>query len=179
MRPGVELGWDYWYIDLDGASEAVVIDSIRMSGPGMGTVARAIEVKVAPLRIGYHDYPDATPGGLYFTDPPVIAAHGGCEKQELFAPHGYRMVPGSRARIYFVLRYLRPGKYSIKRQVIYYTQHGVRYKQTFNITFHGSVAYDAPPFEVDSAEAKCVGPRTGARLLSGWHLPKNLRELQH
>jgi hypothetical protein len=172
MRPGVELGWDYWYIELADPRAAVLIDSVRMSGPGMGTVARVIEIKVAPLRIGDHDYPDAVPGGLYYTDPPVIASRGGCEKQELFAPHGYHMIPGSQARMYFVLRYLRPGKYSIMHQVIYYTQHGVKYKQAFNITFHGSVAYDPPIFEVDPAQAECVGPRAGVRLLSGWRLPK-------
>jgi hypothetical protein len=129
IKPGTELGWLYLYLD-DTSKSPLVLNSLKISGPGIGTVARAVEVKVAPLRSGYHHYHvmDAIPGGTYQTDPPVNPGGKGCHKQALFPVAGHRLTPGSQVRIYIVLRYLRPGKFSVRHQVLYYTQQGIRYQ---------------------------------------------------
>src|SRR5215469_15936966 len=178
IRPGTEMGWLYLYLK-DTSKSALVINSVDFSGPGVGTVVRAVEVKIAPLRSGYHHIHgmDATPGGLYMTEPPVNLAKS-CHKQALSPVDGYRLTPGSQGRIYIVLRALRPGKYSVRHWVLYYTQHGVKFRQTFPYRFWGEVAENPPRITgMDPAEAVCVGP-TGARVLAGWHLPKNLKKLQ-
>jgi hypothetical protein len=175
IRPGVAMGWDY--IFLRNTSKATLtLTSVGISGPGIGTVARVVQVTVAPLRSGYHHYfpATATPGGTYETQPPVIGGNIGhnkivCWKQTLVPVPGYRMTPGSDARIYIVLQAVRPGKYILPSEVIYYTQRGVRYQQVFPIRFEGSVADQAPSLSVDPSQLHCLR-RTGARLLSGWHL---------
>jgi len=157
---------------------ALVLNSIRLTGPGIGTVAWVVEVKVAPLRSGYHHFLEmAVPGGGYLTDPPVNLVGKGCHKQALFTVSGYRLTPGSQVRIYIVLRTLKPGKYSLPHQVVYYTQNGVQYKQAIPYRFYGSVADNIPYAGMNPLQAVCVRP-TGARLLPGWHLPKNLKQLQ-
>jgi hypothetical protein len=171
IRPGTEMGWLYLYLK-DTSKSALVINSVDLSGPGVGNVTRAVEVKIAPLRSGYHHIhgKDATPGGLYMTEPPVNLAES-CHKQALSPLDGYRMTPGSQARVYIVLRALRPGRYSVRRWVLHYTQRGVEFQQTFPYRFWGEVAENAPRTRIDPAEAICVRP-TGARVLAGWRLPE-------
>jgi len=168
IRPGTELGWLYLYLD-NTSKSALVITAVGVRGPGVGTVVRPVEVKVAPLRSGFHHYYilNGTPGGQYMTDPPVNIGGKGCHKQALFPVRGYRMTPGSQVRIYIVLRALRPGRYAVPFQVIDYTQHRVRYRQSMPVRFWGSVADNARRIPMDPAEAVCVRP-TGARVLTGW-----------
>jgi hypothetical protein len=175
IRPGVALGWDYVFLE-NSSKATLTLSSVGISGPGIGTVVRAVQVKVAPLRSGYHHDlgATATPGGTYETQPPVFGGPIGhhktvCWKQTLVPVPGYRMTPGSDARIYIVLQALRPGKYILPSEIIYYTQRGVRYQQVFPIQFEGSVADHAPSLSVDAGQLHCLR-RTGARLLSGWHL---------
>jgi len=176
IRPGMEFGWLYLYLD-DTSKSALVLNSLRISGPGIGSVARVVEVKVAPLRSGYHHIYGltGTPGGTYQTDPPVFLDGGECHKQALFPVPGHRLTPGSEVRIYVVLRAARPGKYAVRHQVLYFTQNGVRYQQTFPIRFWGSVAKNAPVLRVDILQAVCV-KKTRARVLPNWPLPRNLKK---
>jgi hypothetical protein len=176
IRPGMEFGWLYLYLD-DTSKSALVLNLLRISGAGIGTVARVVEVKVAPLRSGYHRVHDltGTPGGTYKTDPPVVLDGGQCHKQALFPVPGHRLTPGSEVRIYIVLRAARPGNYAVQHQVVYYTQNGVRYRQAFPIRFWGSVAKHAPVAPVDILQAVCV-KQARARVLPSWPLPRNLKQ---
>lgn len=164
------MGWDYLFLE-NASKDTLVISAVGIAGPGIGTVARAIEVKVAPLRSGYHHSfsATATPGGTYETQPPVFGYKAVCWKQTLLPVPGYRMTPGSQVRIYIVLKAVRPGQYSLPSEVIYYTLHAVRYKQVMPIRLWGSVADHARILPIPLGETNCLR-RTGARLLSGWDL---------
>jgi hypothetical protein len=172
IRPGTELGWLYAYLDNTSRS-TLVLKSVTIAGPGIGTVARPVEVKIAPLRSGFHHYydMDGAPGGTYMTDPPVAGYKAHCHKQALFAVKSFRMTPGSQVRIYVVLRALQSGKYAVPRQLVYYTKNGTKYKQAIPIRFWGTVANGAGAIPLDPHQINCVKP-TGARLLRGWHLPQ-------
>jgi hypothetical protein len=167
MIPGHELG--ILDVDVDNVSGSMVmVSSVGITGTGVGSVIRVVEVRMAPLRIGRHHYVDATPGGLYETDPPVFLGKT-CHKQTVFPVHGFRMPPGTQSRLWIVVRFMHPGKWVIPAPVIYYSTDGNSYKQSIPAKTRGSVAADAayiPPYD---AHAKCVGPVTGAHFLAGYH----------
>lgn len=172
IRPGFEIGLLDDLLD-NSSNSTLVIESVSLSGPGIGTVVRPIQVEIAPLRFGRSDYElNATPGALYQTDPPVNFAGSRCYRQALFPVKGFRMTPGSQARIWIVLQALRPGRWVIPVRVVNYTVGGVMYRQNDPVREYGSVASNATYIPPYWAMAKCVGRATGARLLSGYHLGK-------
>ena len=59
----------------------------------------------------------------------------GCHKQVLKPVAGYRMPPGGQARIYVVVKALRPGSWVIPRQVVTYTQDGATHQHVFPIRY--------------------------------------------
>jgi hypothetical protein len=168
IRPGFEVGLLYYDI-VNNSDSTVVIDSVGIAGIGIGTVVRPVQIKIAPLRFGRHRYEvNSVVGALYTTNPPVFFEGKHCRKQALAPVKGFRMTPGSDARIWIVIRALRPGKWVIPSHVIYYSQGRVRYRQVEPWRAYGSVADDAayiPPYD---AMAKCVGPE-GATFLPGYH----------
>jgi hypothetical protein len=171
VRPGVELGM--FYVPLRNVSKATLtIQSIGLGGPGIGRVAKVVEVKIATDRVGYRNTPSdrGTPSGLFDEDPPVMRGGNKCYTDRLEPVHGYRMTPGSMARIWFVVRALRPGRWTIPAHVIRYTTDGVMLRQSLWYRVSGSVASNARYIPVDAYDAKCIGP-TGSRLLAGHHLP--------
>ena len=168
MIPGHELG--ILDVDVDNISSSMLtVRSVGIKGTGVGRVVRVVKVEIAPLRIGRHHYvAGATPGGLYESDPPVFFGKT-CLKQPVFSVHGFRMPPGTQARLWIVVRFVHPGKWIIPAPVIYYSADGTSYRQSIPAQTHGSVAADAvyiPPYY---ATAKCVGPVTGALFLPGYH----------
>jgi hypothetical protein len=171
VRPGVELGW--YYVFLHNTSKSTLtIQSIELRGPGVGRVVSLTEVQIAPLRIGYHRAAGkgGAPGGFYDEDPPVVHGASACSAPQLEPARGFRMTPGSMARIWLVVRALRPGRWAIPAHVIRYSADGVMYRQSLAYRFSGSVASDARYIPLDAYDAKCIGPM-GARLLAGHHLP--------
>jgi hypothetical protein len=168
LRPGFEIG--VLDVDLDNTSSSkLVLGSVSIKGPGVGSSVRVVKVQIAPLRIGRRQYEvNATPGGLYPTDPPVF--HGKtCLKQPLFPVSGFRMPPGTQARLRIVLRMGRPGKWVIPAPVVYYTFGGTRYRQAIPAQTHDITSAGAKYIPPYYAEAECVGPKTGATFLSGYH----------
>lgn len=168
MIPGHELG--ILDVDVDNTSSSVLtVSSVSIRGTGVGPVIRVVKVQIAPLRIGRNRYvAGATPGGLYETDPPVFLGKT-CLKQPVFPVHGFRMPPGTQARLWIVIRFVHPGKWAIPAPVIYYSAGGTSYRQSIPAQTHGTVSVGAvylPPYY---AHAKCVGPVTGARFLPGYH----------
>src|SRR5258708_16152584 len=94
MRPGTEIG----LLDVDlqnGGSSTLVIDSVALHGPGIGTVATVTSLRIAPLRFGNHrNEVNAAPASLYVTSPPVSLYRSSRHKQALFPVHGCTMKPG-------------------------------------------------------------------------------------
>src|ERR1044071_7126146 len=105
LRIGVRLG--YLFANLKNVSDTpVVIDSIGIPGPGIGTVVKPVEMKIAPLTAGLA----SVGGGGYETDPPVSAFGSVCHVQALQPVAGYRIAPGDQVRIWVVFRALNAGK---------------------------------------------------------------------
>jgi hypothetical protein len=167
IRPGTEIGLMYYDFE-NVSSSTVVIDSIGISGPGIGTVVRPVQVMMAPLRYGWHHYEaHSAPLALYSTDPPVFKEKA-CRRQALVPLKGYRMTPGSDARFWVVLRAIRPGRWVIPQHVLYYTQNGNKYRQAEPLRAYGLVTTNAAYIPPYWAMADCVRPE-GARFLPGFH----------
>jgi hypothetical protein len=142
----------------------LTINSVSLRGPGIGRVVDLPIVRIAPLVAGVH----ATPGGQYSTQPPVEMV-ASCHKQALRPVRGYRLRPGGSARLWIVVRALRPGRWNIPRQVVTYTINGSTYQQAFPIRYWGTVSSHARTYPAtDPVEAQCVKP-TGATYLAHYH----------
>ncbi len=168
IRPGAELGMLYVYVE-NRSSSPIVLKSVSIAGPGIGTVVRAVQISFGPL---YPSKVEATradwaPSSLYGSDPPVIDIAQGCHSQLLQALHGHKLAPHKAGWIWIVIRALAPGKYKIPAHVIYYTQNGTTYRQSQPIDAYGSVAATAPPDMQPWATQICMQP-TGARILPGF-----------
>jgi hypothetical protein len=169
IRPGMELGMLYVFLGNTSRS-TLVLRGIRITGSGIGTVVKEVKIAIAPLRFGYHHIEaHSTPGSLYDEDPPVDYGKGRCQWQALFGVRGYQMTPGSQARIWIVIRALRPGRWTIPAHTVLYTINGRLYQQKIPLRAVGAVKAAAPYIPVDWSEQKCIKP-TGAQLLSGYHL---------
>jgi hypothetical protein len=168
IRPGFEIGLLYY--DIENTSDStVVLDSVGIPGPGIGTVVRPVRIMMAPLRYGWHRYEvNSVAAALYTMTPPVLFEDQHCRKQDLVPVKGFKMTPGSDARIWIVLRALRPGRWSIPLHVIYYTQGGVRYRESEPLRAYGYVSdyatYIPPLYDM----ADCVRPERAA-FLPGYH----------
>jgi hypothetical protein len=167
IRPGFEIGMLYYDFE-NTSSSGLVVESVGISGPGIGTVVRPVEIKLAPLRYGYHDYePNSVAAALYTTDPPVLMEKN-CRRQSLFPVKGFRMAPGTDVRIWIVLRAERPGHWAIPQHVLYYTQDGNKYRQAEPLQAYGLVTANAAYIPPEWNEADCVRPER-ALFLSGYH----------
>ena len=168
IRPGFELGFLLAFVD-NRSKSAIVMSSVTISGPGIGRVVKPVLIEMAPLRAGYHHYfiKSAVPGTIYQTNPPVFIGSGGCHKQALYPVHGFRLTPGSDARIFVVLRAITPGKYVIPAHIIFYTQHGRLYQQSIALKISGTVTTAAKYIRPASQQVQCV-KTTGARYLPGF-----------
>lgn len=158
LPPGAKLGFLFDYVQ-NGSGAPVTIDSARVErGLGIGTTVRMVQIEIAPVTADRH----AVPGGLYVTDPPVELFgpgwHGalGRHVQVLRPSAGYRVSPGARIRIWVVLQALRPGRYIVPAHVLYYTQHGTRYRQVLPLSYHGSVSTNARFPPVEHGEKGCL-----------------------
>jgi hypothetical protein len=172
IRPGFELGLLYVLLE-NTSGTTLVVNSVGISGPGIGTTVRPVQVEIAPLRFGLHQgEPNWAPGGLYQVNPPAFFAGGICRRQALFPVPGYRMAPGSLARILVIVRAVRPGRWAIPVHVVNYTIQGVPYRQAMQIRAWGSVSDDAAYIAPYWAQAKCVNAATGATFLPGYHAGK-------
>lgn len=156
-KPGWQLG--YLFGDARNRShQTVTIQSASLRGPGVGTVVR-VTVMIAPLSDGN----TSTAGGNYPTDPAVGLGvgpgAGGCEKQLLYEPKGFRVKPGGQFRLWAVITAVIPGRWKIPQQVITYSEDGGTYRQVFPISYWGTVSTTAKMNGVaDPSIAPCVKP---------------------
>jgi hypothetical protein len=168
VRPGTEIGLLNVLLQ-NKSNSTIVFSSVSIRGPGIGSVVRLAQMDIAPLRRGrHHVLPNSVPSSQYQTDPPVFW-QGHCRKQALFPVNGFRMTPGSIAWLWVVLRAIKPGRWKIPFHTIYYMMNGVQNRQVIPLSAYGSVSKDAAYIPPYYAMAKCVGPRTGARFLPGYH----------
>jgi hypothetical protein len=171
VPPGTDIGLLYVYLQ-NKSDSTIVLNSVSIRGPGIGSVVRLVQMDIAPLRSGrHHVLPNSVPSSQYPTDPPVFW-EGHCRKQALFPVKGFKMTPGSRAWLWVVLRAAKPGRWTIPSHTIYYTMNGVKNRQVIPESAYGSVskgaAYIPPYYQM----ARCVGPQTGAKFLPGFHAGK-------
>jgi len=171
IRPGAEIGLLYVYLK-NISDSTVIINSIGIDGPGIGSVVRPVQISMAPLRFGWSDYEANSVGGaLYSVNPPAFLEGGACRVQALFPVQRFRMAPGSEARVWIILRALQPGRWIIPTHYVNYTLNGKRHSEGINIRAWGSVSMSAKYIPPYYAMAKCVG-RTSAKFLSGWERPQ-------
>jgi hypothetical protein len=146
MPPGADIGILNLAIYNRG-DQPLTITGVAITGRGLGTVARVMDIKIAPVSYD--------PGGLYVTDPPVFhflrgsrLGPAGCSVQGLRPAHGYVLLPGTghglhNIFIWAVVQMLHPGQYSSLGSTVYYTQQGTRYRDFVKLGFNGSVAPNA------------------------------------
>jgi hypothetical protein len=147
--PGAKWGLVGLFIQ-NKSNAPLTIDSIRLDGPGMGTVARVVQTAIAPPT-GAHSVPE----GAYVSDPPVywwpqgVRGRGGriyppgCYVQALYPVHGYVVPPGGIFRDWVVIQLIRPGRWRVANHTVYYTQYGARYHQVITLSYSGTVAAKA------------------------------------
>jgi hypothetical protein len=158
MPPGAKFG--LLGLDIPNKSNApLTIDSIRLDGPGMGTVARVVQTAIAPPTTVRHSVPAST----YVSDPPVawVPPPGGriyrpgCYVQALRPVHGYVVPPGGIFRVWVVIQLIRPGRWRVANHTVYYTQYGARYHQVITLSYSGTVAAKAAWPQPDN-EGPCL-----------------------
>ena len=160
------------YLPLINRTHApLVIKSVGFTGRGIGTVIKVVQVNLAPAGYGGKDPRlifDSDPLSTYGTDPPVERYGPGlkCHRQILRQVKGYRLGYNANARVWVVIRNLRPGRWTITSHVITYTQNGTTYRQAISLQAYGTVARHAV-FTLDPNSEACLRP-AGARVLPGW-----------
>jgi hypothetical protein len=171
--PGSEAGLLYVLL-VNRSHAAVTIRSIRIAGPGIGTVVRVVQVRIAPLTTGgQHDKVlfDSVPSSLYGSDPPVNQYGKGvpCHKQALDPVRGFVLPPRAAAHVWTVIRAARPGTWKIPDNVVTYSQSGNLYRQKITMAAYGSVAIGAPDYVLEPVVRECLS-RTGAKVLPGYKI---------
>ena len=170
IRPGTQLG--LLYADVTNKSPSpLTISSITLAGPGVGTVIKLVEVKIAPLETGRK----GTPGGAYEVYPPTAywPPTATCNQQVL-VPLPLRIPPQGEARVWFRIQGTRPGPYHVNGDVVRYRQDGTSYRQLIPTGYKGSISTHAPFIPIDKEQARCMKSEH-ARPLPGHYLtkPKN------
>jgi hypothetical protein len=170
IRPGTQLGLLYASVK-NKSTSPLTINSISLAGPGVGTVIKLVEVKIAPLETGRK----GTPGGAYEVYPPTAywPPTDSCNQQVLVALP-IRLRPREEARVWFRIQGARPGPFHVKDDVVRYRQDGTNYRQLIPTGYKGSVSRHARFIPIDVQQARCMKSEH-ARPLRGHYLtkPKN------
>ncbi|HEX7993640.1 MAG TPA: hypothetical protein VF506_06930 [Streptosporangiaceae bacterium] len=150
----------------------LVISSITLTGQGVGSVIKLVEVKIAPIETGRK----GVPGGTFEVYPPteVWVLTGKCNQQVLVPVPGFRLPPKGQARVWFRIEGAGPGAFNIKGDVVRYRMNGLSYRQLIPTGYKGSVSKHARFEPVDPDQARCL-KQMHAHLLPGNYLtkPKN------
>ena len=135
------------------SDQPIVLRSVHLSGSGLGTTVRAIEIEAAPELPGIH----AIPGGAYRTDPPVWRdPQGACHSAVLRPLEGFSLAAGGEMRVWVVLETLAPGAFLIRSHTVSYSQGGLDYEQVLPIGYRGEVERGADPPRLDRTERPCL-----------------------
>ena len=116
----------------------ITIDSITLAGEGLGTVVRPVQTQIAD-----GSRHSTVPSSVYAEDPPVTRTTGGCVVQTLRRVSGYRLRPGQIIAVWTIIIGIRPGRFSLNKHVVTYTQNSNRYTEAITQGFHGFVSRHA------------------------------------
>ncbi len=171
IRPGTQLG--LLFASLSNRTQSpVVVNSVTLTGQGLGSVIKLVEVKIAPFETGRR----GTPGGAFEVYPPTAywVGTGTCNQQVLVAVRGFRIPPKGQARVWFRIQGTGPGVFHVKGDVVHYRTNGVSYRQLIPTGYKGSVSKHAPFAPISPEQRRCI-KRMHARPLPGNYLtkPKN------
>lgn len=166
-RPGWEFGYLFGLIK-NRSRTTLVIQSVSLRGPGVGTVVTLPDVRIAPVGAGL-----SIAQSNYVTDPPITSTGPrGCHRQVLESVVGYRLRPGASVRIWVVVRAKKPGRWNIPRQVIIYADDGGTYQYANPVRYWGTVKPTAHVSGVvvpgDYQPATCVKAE-GSHYLNFYH----------
>ena len=164
VLPGVRPGTTFSLIFAEMRSHhdrKVVIQSIDLTGEGVGSVVHVEQVSVVPGGAA-SPFPD----GVYETDPPVRRDSQGCVMATVQPPLGYLVKPGATIRLYAIITAAGGGRYRLRRISVIYSQGGADYLQRLPIQLSGGVTEPAPMPHVTRLEKPCLGAGT-TRLVGG------------
>jgi len=153
LKPGAELG--LLIVGLHNRSRSpIAISSVTLVGQGVGTVIKALEIKIAPATTGNN----SAPGGAYEVSPPAAywGATGSCTRQPLVPLRGFRLAPRALARVWVVIQAARPGQFHVRAHLVRYRQHGISYQQLIPTGYKGSVSTNARFIPIDKQQARCM-----------------------
>ena len=169
IRPGTQLGLLYAVVQ-NRSRSPVTLSSITLVGHGVGTVIKILEVKIAPRETGNK----AVPGGAYVLHPPA-AYSATCGLMREAAPGplpGFRLAPGTQARVWFRIQGAAPGPFAVKGDLVRYRQRRGSATSSSSLTGHpGSVSRTAPFIPIDKEQARCIKSEN-VQPLSGHYLRK-------
>ena len=152
LPPHARIGELMLYVH-NVSDQPIVLRSVHLSGSGLGTTVRAIEIEAAPELPGIH----AIPGGAYRTDPPVWRdPQGACHSAVLRPLEGFSLAAGGEMRVWVVLETLAPGAFFIRSHTVSYSQGGLDYEQVLPIGYRGEVERGADPPRLDRTERPCL-----------------------
>jgi hypothetical protein len=145
----------------NGSDLPVTLESVDVSGEGLGTVVDVLSIRIAPRQ----SEGGTVPGGTYSTYPPAWVEGGRCIAVDPQRVRGRMIRPGGYPRIMLHLRATRPGSFRISEYVVRYRQ-GLRvFEERLPQRFRGKVAAAAEEqFTPYPEERRCV-PDEG-RILS-------------
>jgi hypothetical protein len=138
------------------SAKTIRLESVSVSGRGIGSTVAVLGMKVAPLFRGTH----STPGGVYETYPPAIFVEHKCHVQKLLPVRGFQMAPNAEARLHVLMRSDTVGRFRVDHHIITYRIGWQLQKQVFPVGLIGSVAATAAPAPVDRGERRCSGLTT-------------------
>ena len=159
LKPDAELG--LLIVGLTNRSRSpIAISSVTLVGQGVGTVIKALEIKIAPATTGNN----SAPGGAYEVSPPAAywGATGSCTRQPLVPLRGFRLAPRALARVWVVIQAARPGQFHVRAHLVRYRQHGISYQQLIPTGYKGSVSTNARFIPIDKQQARCMKERARA-----------------
>ena len=152
LRPGQGLG----ILDLhlvNDADQTITITEIKLEGVGISEVGSIKRLAIAPMESSASTVPSA----LYVTDPPVDGDSKVCIVQTLVPYRGYVIKPGTEgAQVWVVVRFLRPGRFSIDGYRVSYEIGGQTQSQWMPYQFLTSVRVSAPRRRPSNFETPCL-----------------------
>jgi hypothetical protein len=133
------------------SARPVELQTVRLTGTGIGTVAKVVSVSAGPDVPGH-----ATPTTTFVTDPPVFLFEGHCLVQRL-EPFDHLVVhQGQDVRLYVVLQATQPGRLRTTGYQLTYTVNGTTYTQDLPVGYTTWVRKGVPPRAPHPQERACL-----------------------
>jgi hypothetical protein len=138
---------------VSGTATPITLQSVHLTGAGVGSVVRVISVSAGP------DRPpgQATPEGTFDSEPPVWHVDGQrCIVQRLEPLHGLVLQHAQEVRLYVVLQALRPGRLQNTGYQVTYTVNGTTYTQDIPVGYTTWVRAGVSPRKPEPPERACI-----------------------